>query len=267
MDPRIQNAAPVPSSTQPGAPAATWPRSPRSLAAGRGAAWWSEGWRVFMAAPLLWVGMIVAMAVLFIVLGFVPVIGQIVLMLIGPVLFGGLLLGCHALANGKPLTFAHLFAGFNEGRALPLVILGVLYGVASFVVFMIVMFIAVGSIGFAGVAALFAGDPTAMSQAVAAGMGVGTLVAMLVGVAFGILLMMAWWFAPALVAINRVDAVTAITAGFGAARRNFGALIVAILLFFVFAIVASIPFGLGWLVLGPVAVGAFYASWREVFGE
>src|SRR5688572_15766335 len=127
MDPRIQNAASVPSTAQPDIPAATWPRSPRSLAAGRGAAWWSEGWRVFMAAPLLWVGMIVAVAVLFFVLAIVPIIGQIVLMLIGPVIFGGLLLGCHALAKGKPLTFAHLFAGFNEGRALPLGILGVLY--------------------------------------------------------------------------------------------------------------------------------------------
>ncbi len=267
MDPRIQNATPVPTSTQPGTPAATWPRSPRSLAAGRGAAWWSEGWRVFMAAPLLWVGMIVVAFLIFAALNFVPIIGQIAGMLLWPVLYGGLLLGCHALANGRPLAFAHLFAGFNEGRALPLIILGVLYGVASFVVLMIVMFIAIGSLGFGGIMGLLAGDPTAMSQAVATGMGVGTLVAMLVGVACGILLMMAWWFAPALVAINRADAVAAITAGFGAARQNFGAILVALLLFIVFAIIASIPFGLGWLVLGPVAVGAFYASWREVFGE
>jgi hypothetical protein len=267
MDPRFENAAPVPSMTRPNAAVAPWPRSPRSLSAGRGAAWWSEGWRVFMAAPLVWIGMIVVAALIFIVLNFLPIIGQVAGMLIWPPLYGGLLLGCHALANGKPLTFAHLFAGFNEGRALPLILLGVLYGVASFVVFMIVMFIAIGSVGFAGVMALLGGDPTAMSQAVAAGVGAGTLVAMLVALVCGILLMMAWWFAPALVAINRADAVAAITAGFGAARQNFGAIAVALLLFFVFAIIASIPFGLGWLVLGPVAVGAFYASWREVFGE
>ena len=34
-------------------PSATpgWPRAPRSLNAGRGAAWWSEGWRIFIASP------------------------------------------------------------------------------------------------------------------------------------------------------------------------------------------------------------------------
>jgi len=33
------------------------------------------------------------------------------------------------------------------------------------------------------------------------------------------------------------------------------------------AILASIPFGLGWLVLGPMLVGSCYASWRQVFGS
>ena len=56
-------------------------------------------------------------------------------------------------------------------------------------------------------------------------------------------------------------------ASFGASMRNFGAIIVALLIFLVLAVLASIPFGLGWLVLGPVAIGTYYASWREVFGE
>ena len=31
------------------------------------------------------------------------------------------------------------------------------------------------------------------------------------------------------------------------------------------AIVASIPFGLGWILLAPVMAGSWYASWRETF--
>jgi len=84
---------------------------------------------------------------------------------------------------------------------------------------------------------------------------------------FGVLFVMGWWFAPALVALNRADAVAAVSASFGASVRNFGAILVALLIFMVLAVLASIPFGLGWLVLGPVAIGAYYASWREVFGE
>jgi hypothetical protein len=36
---------------------------------------------------------------------------------------------------------------------------------------------------------------------------------------------------------------------------------------FVAAILASIPFGLGWLVLGPVVAASLYTSYRDVFFE
>jgi uncharacterized membrane protein len=35
----------------------------------------------------------------------------------------------------------------------------------------------------------------------------------------------------------------------------------------VLAVVASIPFGLGWLVLLPVMLLTVYVSYRDVFGE
>jgi hypothetical protein len=268
MDPRIENVAPntVPAMRSDAA-MPTWPRAPRSLSAGRGAAWWSEGWRVFTAAPLLWIGMLVVLVVIMFALNFIPIIGQIAGVLLWPVWYGGLMLGCHALATGRPLAFSHLFAGFGEGRAMPLILLGLIYAVVSFVLFAIVMFIALGSLGFAGLAAMFTGDPTAMSNAMAAGMGTATIFAVLVGIVFGALFVMGWWFAPPLVALNRADALSAVSASFGASMRNLGALVVAFLIFLVLAVLASIPFGLGWLVLGPVAIGAYYASWREVFGE
>jgi hypothetical protein len=34
---------------------------------------------------------------------------------------------------------------------------------------------------------------------------------------------------------------------------------------FLLAIAASIPFGLGWLVLGPTMAGSLYAGYRDVF--
>jgi hypothetical protein len=33
------------------------------------------------------------------------------------------------------------------------------------------------------------------------------------------------------------------------------------------AIVASIPFLLGWIVLGPMLVGSCYAGWRTIFAK
>jgi uncharacterized membrane protein len=44
-----------------------------------------------------------------------------------------------------------------------------------------------------------------------------------------------------------------------------GATLVYGLIWIGLAIVASIPFGLGWIVLAPVMAGSWYASWRETF--
>jgi hypothetical protein len=35
----------------------------------------------------------------------------------------------------------------------------------------------------------------------------------------------------------------------------------------VFAILASIPIGLGWLLLGPVLIGSLFASYRDIYLE
>ena len=266
MDPRMQSAT-QPTGVPARPPAAAWPRSPRSLGAGRGAAWWSEGWRVFMAAPLLWIGMLVVLVIVMFALNFIPILGQIAGVLLWPVWYGGLMLGCHALASGRPLEFSHLFAGFTQGRTVPLIVLGLIYAVASFVLFAIVMMLAFGSLGFAGLAAMFTGDSTALANAMMGGLGAASAVAAIVGIVFGVLFIMGWWFAPSLVALNGADAVAAVSASFRASMRNLGAIVVALLIFLVLAVLASIPFGLGWLVLGPVAIGAYYASWREVFGE
>ena len=81
------------------------------------------------------------------------------------------------------------------------------------------------------------------------------------------LFLMAWWFAVPLVALNGAKPLDALKASFAASWANVGALLVYGLIFLVLAILASIPMGLGWLVLAPVATGASFASWREVFGD
>ena len=63
------------------------------------------------------------------------------------------------------------------------------------------------------------------------------------------------------------EQIAALKASFDASWKNLGALAVFGLIFIGLAIVATIPFGLGWLVLLPVMFGGLYASWREVFGE
>jgi uncharacterized membrane protein len=220
-----------------------------------------------MAAPLLWIGVTVVFAIIVIAMNFVPVIGNIAASLLTPVFAGGLLLGCHALARGQPLEFDHLFAGFGQGRAGRLMVLGLLAFVAGLAVALVLMTLVFGAIGLSGLVAMMRGDPSMMAHGAAAGMGIGALLAIpLAFLGYG-LFVMAWFFAPALCALNRAEALAAIKASFDASWKNLGAVALFVLIFIGLAIVATIPIGLGWLVLAPVTIGAAYAGWREVFSE
>jgi uncharacterized membrane protein len=53
---------------------------------------------------------------------------------------------------------------------------------------------------------------------------------------------------------------------FVACLANIWPMLVYSLVGLVLAIVATIPFGLGWLVLGPVFAASVYASFKDIFG-
>lgn len=264
----MEPTTPPPALPQPAEPAAaaSWPREPRHLAASRGASWWGEGWKIFTAAPLPWLGILVMMFVVNIVLNMIPAIGSLAATVLGPIFAGGLLLGCHALARGQPLQFTHLFAAFQSDRLTPLAMLGLVVLAVGAVVALAVGALVFGTAGAALLTGAMQGSEQALTAALAGMSGaamLGGLIALVVFAAF----LMAWWFAPALVTLHRAPPLDALQASFRASVANLGAQLVFGLIFIGLAIVASIPFGLGWLVLGPVAVGASYASWREVFGD
>jgi uncharacterized membrane protein len=89
----------------------------------------------------------------------------------------------------------------------------------------------------------------------------------LIGLGLTLLAAMAYWFAPALVVLNGETPVAALQKSFAASLRNVGAFLLYGVIYIGLAIVASIPFGLGWLVLGPMIVGSCYAGWRTIFGR
>jgi uncharacterized membrane protein len=77
---------------------------------------------------------------------------------------------------------------------------------------------------------------------------------------------MAIWFAPALVVLRGMAPVDAIKASFAASMKNIVPFVVFGVLYIIAAIVASIPFGLGWIVLVPVLLLTAYVSYQDVFG-
>src|SRR5580765_7969595 len=86
--------------------------TPVVVPAGRGSAWWTEGWRLFVAAPGVWVAITVVFVILMLMIAFIPLLGTVATTLLTPVFAGGVLLGCRALDRGGQLTIGHLFASF-----------------------------------------------------------------------------------------------------------------------------------------------------------
>jgi uncharacterized membrane protein len=229
----------------------------RGVAAGRGWDWIVAGWEVFKKQPGMWIGIVVVAMILFFVMALIPFVGSLASMILGPVFAGGLMLGCRALDEGGELEFGHLFAGFKDK-------LGSLAAVgAIYLVSVIVIALVVGLVTGAGMFALMSGgDPGAGATA---GAVMGMLLAFLLMLALLMPVFMAIWFAPALVVLNDRGAVEAMKESFAGCLKNIVPFLLYGVVLFIAAIVASIPLALGWLVLGPVAIGSVYTSYRDIY--
>jgi uncharacterized membrane protein len=73
------------------------------------------------------------------------------------------------------------------------------------------------------------------------------------------------WFAPPLVLFHAQGPVEAMKNSFLGCVKNIPPFLIYSLVVLVFALLASIPLGLGWLVFGPVMVASLYASYRDIF--
>jgi len=260
----LQNSAAV-AGTLPG-PAPGAP-PPRQLAAGEGAAWWGESWRIFCAAPAVWIGIFVLFVIVSIALVMIPVVGSLIHTVLIPVLAGGVMLGCHALARGEPLRIGHLFEGFQGGRFAPLCLLGLLWLAVVCVTAVVMVATIFLTFGAAGLEALSDLGSTAIDYSALASAGLAVLIVGLIALAITLAVAMAYWFAPALVVLNGEPPMAALKKSFAATWRNFGAFLLYGLIYIGLAIVATIPMGLGWLVLGPMLVGSCYAGWRTIFAR
>ena len=244
----------------------------RSVGGGRGIAWWVEAWRLFTPSAGTWLLIALILCALVLVaglVGMVPLLGQVVGLateILWPVLIGGLMLGCRAIDRGNPLLVAHLFAGFTQ-RTGPLVIAGAIY-----TGLLILISIAIGGMMIAIFGVSILNVLTGSADPAQTGIAFGSaVIAVLIGFLFFLLLLlpllMAIWFAPALIMLADAAPTDALKASFGGCARNVVPVLVYGAIGIVLAIVASIPFGLGWLVLAPVTIASIYASYCDIFED
>ena len=241
-------------------PASGFAPQGRARDAGQGTAWLGAAWELFKRAPGIWIALVVIYIVLAMVLSFIPMIGQLALTLLGPVFMGGILLGCKALDDGQELRIDHLFAGFKE-KLGPLVIVGALY-LGGLVI--------IGVLVFGLGAMLFGANALANLGSGAMGMNAGSAIMSMLLLSCLVLLLalplaMAIWFAPALVVFHDMQPVAAMQSSFAACLKNLMPMLVYGLILMVLAIVATIPLGLGWLILMPVLMASSYTAYRDIY--
>jgi uncharacterized membrane protein len=223
----------------------------RSVPAGRGWAWITEGFALFRESPGTWVLVILALFVILVALGFVPMLNMLTSLLY-PAFAGGLLLGCRALARGDELELAHLFEGFRS-HPKPLLLVGLLYLVGLFALGVLAAMVL-------GVGFFLGSEDVDASTSPATVLLVGLMVA-----ALAVPLVMAVWFAPALVVFHDLDATAAMKQSFSGCLRNIPAFLVYGIVALVLTVLASIPMMLGWLVLAPVLTASLFAGYRDIF--
>lgn len=228
--------------------------------AGAAGRWLQRGWNLFTQSVGLWMAQALLLGIILVALNLVPLLGGLLGALLMPALFGGLVYGARQLERGNALEVGYLFQAFREpGRAGPMLMLGLVPLGAAVLTGVLAAGIMSGAAG-TGMATGSGG----MGGGMMAGGGlVMMLMSLLIGLVSGALLL----FAIPRVMFGLDAPMAAIQASYRAVLDNIAAYIVLAVIYFVLAIVAAIPFGLGFLVLMPVMGAAVYAAHADVFAD
>jgi len=237
----------------------TDPNQPRVVDGGRGVAWWTDAWAMFIKNAAIWVVLGLILFIILFVLAIIPLVGQLASVLLLPVFAGSWMTAATKQEGGGALEVGDLFTAFKGERLTPLIVLGVLFLIA-----MVVIVGVMGVLGFGGAVGMLAGGMMGSGRGMMAGMGIG-LLAMLVGLALLTLVTMALWFAPPLVALRGVAPVDAMKLSFAASLKNVVPFLLWGIIYLIASVIATIPLGLGWLVLWPLLMLTMYTSYKDVF--
>ncbi|MBY0577553.1 MAG: hypothetical protein K2P57_00745 [Burkholderiales bacterium] len=231
----------------------------RQVRAGQGWQWVVEGFMLFRKAPLIWIVLCMILTGIGLTLSLIPVAGEIVLYLASPIFAAGLMQGCRDLEQGGELELAHLFVGFRKDIQQLFLVGGVyLFGQMLILGLMIAFGGDTMSKFFFGTSDV---DPSTLPAAEMS----RVMLALLVGMAASIPLMMMIWFAPMLVIFRGVQAKVAMRLSFSACFSNMLPFLVFGSVFLALAFLSGITFGLGLLLMIPLMFTSSYASYRDIF--
>lgn len=238
---------------------------PRALPAKAGINWLSASWSLVKNNLGTWVLLTVSLFAIQMLVSMViaqsgmqdqslqPIL-LLLVTLLSTFISGGILLGIRNADSGQPLQLDCLFEGFRQKLA-PLAGLGAL----SFGASQVSEYILTSMVGL---------NLHALETGTIATEGFFTAVApeqMILGVILYLLVLLLFWFATPLVALNDVPVFRAITLSFNACLRNPLPLILYSIAMGAILIAGMIPLLLGLLIVVPWMFSSMYVAYKQIF--
>ena len=230
-----------------------------SVSAGNGIGWVTEGFSFFGKDWLAWVGLAIVMILVTFIASALPFL-NLVVPIITPILVGGLMMACRQQEEGGEISISLAFAGFSH-KTGQLAIIGLAYLISNIAILMLIVvlvFVIVG--GMPDVQQWETAEPELVVRNL-----INISLAVLIGMALYLPVVMALWFAPALVVFNELSAIDAMKDSLKGCLLNVLPFLLYGVLVMFLMILATLPLFLGWLVLLPVLTASVYISYRDIF--
>lgn len=218
----------------------------------KGLDWLSAGYQLFRKHPVEWILTMIVGFLIMLAIQLLPKVVSLVSSFTTFIWLGGLLLGCHAVRQGKAFSTRFLFEGFKT-YLFPLTLLS---GI-NFMVMFVLSYTLLGSVYLEMISGEIT-DPSVL-------LGPEITFKMLVILAIYLPFTMTLWFAPALIVFQNMPVKTAMIESFKGCYKNvFPYLLYGVLSLF-FYVLAVLPLGLGLLVFVPTFIASIYLAYEDIF--
>lgn len=233
---------------------------PRKVAASQGFQWVADGFRLYRKSPLLLsaaFGMLFGLVMAF---GLIPLVGGTLSELATPLMVAGFMAAYRALDRGDELELPQFLAGV-QGPAIPLMAVGAVQLLGTMLIGQIMF-----SMGFDPEAVMAAAKSANTTPEQMQALMNQAMPALLTGMALFTPLIMATWFAPALILFGGARPLTALGVSLRAVLKNWAAMMTnSLALGLLLFLSALVPLLLGLLIAMPILFGSLYASYQAIF--
>ncbi|CAA0107927.1 Uncharacterised protein [BD1-7 clade bacterium] len=238
----------------------------------------SHGWRwirsafdLFKEQPFLWIGILLVIWIILAVISWVPLIGYFAVNLLQPVLAAGLYLTADKESQDPPAQFGQMFDGFKTNFN-QLMMLGLVYLIAMVVLmipFLLTFAAIVGDSNLESYSQSFSDGTLDIQQFQTVMQSnpdmMSLLLAVMVGLLFYIPLLMSYYFAPVLIAVENMNCFEAMKTSFVACIRNVMPFLWFSIIATALVVIASIPFFLGLILAIPLLALTTYTAYVDIF--